>query len=186
VADVAEEFNAFVAARQRALMRTAYLLTGDRHEAEDLVQATLTRTYLSWHRIRDPRAVDGYVRRIMVNEHTTWWRRAWRRVERSTDAMPDHPVPPLPDLADRDEVWELVRGLPPRQRAVIVLRFYEDLSPAEIAVTLGCSAGTVASQTHHALATLRARLAASRSDGPGAAEIGGTTDIRGTTGTGVS
>ncbi|WP_020578601.1 SigE family RNA polymerase sigma factor [Actinopolymorpha alba] len=157
--DVAEEFNAYVAARKHVLVRTAYLLTGDRHDAEDLVQATLTRTFLAWHRIRERNAVDAYVRRTMVNEHTSWWRRAWRRTERSTADLPERPADSPIDLADRDEVWDLVRTLPPRQRAIVVLRFYEDLSPAEIAATLGCSVGTVASQTSRAIAALRARYA---------------------------
>jgi RNA polymerase sigma-70 factor (sigma-E family) len=155
--DVAEEFQAYVATRQRALVRTAYLLTGNLHEAEDLVQSALTRTYLAWHRIREVQAVDAYVRRVLVNEHSSWWRRAWRRVERSTDNVPERPAEPGPDLVDRDEMWALVCTLPPRQRAVVVLRFYEDLSPAEVADALGCSVGTVGSQTSRALATLRER-----------------------------
>ncbi|MBM7788945.1 SigE family RNA polymerase sigma factor [Tenggerimyces flavus] len=150
----AESFDAYVAARQHALLRTAYLLTGDRHEAEDLVQTALTKTYLAWSRVRDP---DAYVRRAMVNVHISWWRRAWRREERPTDAVPEPTATPEPDLADRDEVWALVRSLPPRQRAVVVLRFYEDLTPAEVADILGCTAGTVASQTNRAIAALRAR-----------------------------
>jgi RNA polymerase sigma-70 factor (sigma-E family) len=160
VRDVSGEFHAYVQARQRALVRIAYLLTADHHEAEDLVQAALARTYVAWTRIRDEAAIDAYVRRTMVNIHTGWWRRAWRRRERSTDQVPEPPAESGPDIGDRDEVWVLVRSLPPRQRAVVVLRFYEDLSPAQVAATLGCSVGTVASQTNRALAALRARLAA--------------------------
>ncbi|GAA5030856.1 SigE family RNA polymerase sigma factor [Actinopolymorpha pittospori] len=155
--DVAEEFAAYVASRQRALVRTAYLLTGDLHEAEDLVQSALTRTYLAWHRIRDRNSVDAYVRRVLINEHHSWWRRAWRRAERSTDTLPERPGAADSRFEERDEMWELVQTLPPRQRAVVVLRFYEDLSPTEIAAALGCSVGTVGSQTSRALAALRAR-----------------------------
>jgi RNA polymerase sigma-70 factor (sigma-E family) len=152
---VTESFDAYVAARQHALLRTAYLLTGDRHEAEDLVQVTLTKTYLAWNRIRDP---DAYVRRALVNVHRSWWRRAWRRSERPTDAVPEGTTDPEPtDQAERDEVWALVRSLPPRQRAVVVLRFYEGLSTVEVADILGCSTGTVSSQTNRAIAALRAR-----------------------------
>lgn len=150
----ADTFDAYVAARQHALLRTAYLLTGDRHEAEDLVQTALTKTYLAWSRVRDP---DAYVRRAMVNVHNSWWRRASRRSERPTETVPEAVAPPGPDLADRDEVWALVRSLPPRQRAVVVLRFYEGLTPGEVADLLGCSTGTVASQTNRAIASLRAR-----------------------------
>jgi RNA polymerase sigma-70 factor (sigma-E family) len=157
VTDVAEEFAAYVASRQRALVRTAYLLTGNQHEAEDLVQSALTRTYLAWHRIRDRDSADAYVRRVLINEHHSWWRRAWRRAERSTDNLPERPGAADSRFEEHDEMWELVRSLPPRQRAVIVLRYYEDLSPTEIAVALGCSVGTVGSQTSRALAALRAR-----------------------------
>lgn len=159
--EAADSFSEYVAARQPALVRTAYLLTGDHHAAEDLVQISLAKTYLTWHRIRDIGKVDAYVRRIMINEHTAWWRRAWRRLERSTDSIPERPGPPAEsDFADRDEVWELVKTLSPRQRAVVVLRYYEDLSEADTARALGCSVGTVKSQTSRALASLRTRLGA--------------------------
>ncbi|WP_020578647.1 SigE family RNA polymerase sigma factor [Actinopolymorpha alba] len=160
--ETAEEFSAYVATRQRALIRTAYLLTGDHHSAEDLVQIALARTYVAWNRIRDKQGLDAYVRRTMINEHTGWWRRAWRRLEHSTDVVPDHSTRPGTDhaasSADRDEMWDLVCTLPPRQRAAVVLRYFEDLSEAETAEALGCSVGTVKSQTSRALATLRARL----------------------------
>jgi RNA polymerase sigma-70 factor (sigma-E family) len=159
VADRTAEFSAYVAARQHALVRTAFLLTGDHHTAEDLVQAALARTYLAWERIRDKGSLDAYVRRVMVNEHTAWWRRAWRRRERSTDSVPEQQAWSPPDMGERDEVWTLVCGLPPRQRAAVVLRYYEDLSEAETAQALGCSVGTVKSQTSRAIAALRKRLA---------------------------
>lgn len=155
------EFSEYVAARHTALLRTAYLLTGEHHAAEDLLQTALARTYLSWDRIRDKRALDAYVRRAMVNEHTSWWRRAWRRLEHSTDTLPNRPAEePTLDATDRDELRELVYGLPPRQRAAIVLRYFEDLSEAETARVMECSVGTVKSQTSRALSTLRARYAA--------------------------
>lgn len=156
--EVAEEFSAFVAARQRALVRTAYLLTGDLHEAEDLVQAALVRTYRAWNRIRDRDGVERYVRRVMVNQHRSWWRRAWRRREFITERVPERTGTPDRDLAERDAVWETVCTLPPRQRAAVVLKFYEDLSPDEIAHALDCTSATVRSQLSRALATLRTRI----------------------------
>lgn len=168
----AEEFSAYVAARQRALLRTAFLLTGDHHAAEDLVQTALARTYLAWSGIRDKAALDGYVRRVLVNEHTSWWRRAWRRVEHTTDKLPERPTQdPTGAVDERDEVWDLVQTLPPRQRAAVVLRFYEDLSEAETAAALNCSVGTVKSQTSRALRTLRTRIAGARLAGEPAGEI---------------
>ncbi len=109
MAERAEEFSAYVAARQQHLVRTGFLLTGDHHAAEDLVQSALARTYLSWDRIRDKGSLDAYVRRVMVNEHTAWWRRAWRRRERSTDSVPEPRGPATyspveSDPGERDEV----------------------------------------------------------------------------------
>ncbi|HEY8456683.1 MAG TPA: SigE family RNA polymerase sigma factor [Actinopolymorphaceae bacterium] len=160
--DADAEFSAYVAARQKALVRTAYLLTGDQHSAEDLVQTALARTYASWHKIKDKGAVDAYVRRAIVNEHKGWWRRAWRRLERSSAEVPEPTGQSVPDhaatSADREHLWELVLTLPPRQRAAVVLRYFEDLSEAETAKALGCSVGTVKSQTSRALASLRRQL----------------------------
>lgn len=158
MSDLASEFSVYVAARQHALVRTAFLLTGDHHAAQDLVQSALARTYVAWGRIRDKGAADAYVRRTMLNEYHSWWRRAWRHRERSTATLPEHPSEPTDDPAERDEVWELLLTLPPRQRAAIVLRYYEDLTEAQTAHALGCSVGTVKSQTSRGLATLRARL----------------------------
>ena len=161
--DAEAQFSEYVAARQRALLRTAYLLTSDVHAAEDLVQTALAKAYLSWGKLRDPQAADGYVRKIMVNENTSLWRRAWRRNEHSTDTPPE-PAGGHRDETDRfatrDAMWDLVQTLPPRQRAAVVLRFYEDMSEADTARVLGCSIGTVKSQTSRAVATLRDRLAA--------------------------
>ncbi|MDQ3104034.1 MAG: SigE family RNA polymerase sigma factor [Actinomycetota bacterium] len=163
------DFTSYVAARQQALLRTAYVLTGDRHSAEDLLQQALAKAYLSWHRLRDPGAADGYVRKIMVNEHTGWWRRAWRRNERSTEELPEprsgSPADSTGRCDERDAMWSLLQSLPPRQRAAVVLRYYEDLSEAETAAVLGCSVGTVKSQTSRAIAALRQRLATETTTG---------------------
>jgi len=153
-----DDFAAYMRARQPSLLRTAYLLTGDRHAAEDLVQTTLAKLFLAWDRVRDRDALDGYVRRILVNEHRSAWRRPWRRLERSTDAVPEQ----APHLDAYDDgsgavLWRAVRSLPPKQRAVIVLRYYEDLGEREIADLLGIAPGTVKSQASRALATLRER-----------------------------
>lgn len=149
------EFAAYMSARQPALLRTAYLLTGDTHAAEDVVQTALAKLYLAWDKVQKRESVDGYVRRIVVNECNSLFRRAWRRRERTTDVLPEAGVEDRYDDGTADQVWAVVSTLPPRQRAVIVLRYYEQLSEAEIARTLGISEGTVKSQASRALATLR-------------------------------
>ncbi|MDN4173751.1 SigE family RNA polymerase sigma factor [Nocardioides sp. SOB77] len=152
------EFTAWLAARQPALLRTAYLLTGDRHAAEDLLQTSLAKLYLAWDRVHDRGAVDAYARRIMVNEHTSLWRRGWKQRERATEVVPEPPpVVPTYDEGTSAQVWALVQGLPRRARAVLVLRYYEQLTEAETADVLGISVGTVKSQCSRALATLRER-----------------------------
>jgi RNA polymerase sigma-70 factor (sigma-E family) len=158
--DKADEarFRDYVAARSPALLRTAYLLVGDRGRAEDLVQTALVKTYLAWGRIRDEGALDAYVRRIMANTATSWWRRRWSG-ERPADQLPDQPLAdPANDLAEADGVRRLLLLLPARQRAVLVLRFYNDMTEAEVAETLGISRGSVSSYAAKGLATLRARL----------------------------
>lgn len=153
------EFEQYMAARQPALLRTAYLLTGDQHSAEDLVQTSLAKLYLSWDKVQRRELVDGYVRRIMVNEHNSLWRRAWKRKEFATDTIPDHTgVEDRPDHGERSALWDFVQTLPRKQRAVVVLRYYEDLSEAEVADILGISVGTVKSQSSRALAALRERV----------------------------
>lgn len=153
------EFEEYMAARQPSLLRTAYLLTGDRHGAEDLVQTSLAKLYLSWDKVQRRELVDGYVRRIMVNEHNSVWRRAWKRREVPTEAVPDRVgVEDRHDHGERSALWEFVQTLPRRQRAVVVLRYYEDLSEAETADLLGISVGTVKSQASRALAALRERV----------------------------
>ncbi|WP_245596473.1 SigE family RNA polymerase sigma factor [Nocardioides alkalitolerans] len=157
-----EEFADYMAARQASLLRTAYLLCGDRHTAEDLVQTSLAKLYLAWDKVEARSSVDGYVRRILVNEHNSLWRRAWKRKESATDAVPevDHHLDAYDDGTSA-RLWSFVQTLPRKQRAVIVLRYYEGLSEAEIAETLGVSAGTVKSQASRALAALRERTPSS-------------------------
>jgi RNA polymerase sigma-70 factor (ECF subfamily) len=157
------EFTAFVAARGQALLRTAYLLTGDHQAAEDLVQTALAKTYVGWQRVRAKEAVESYVRRTMVTTNISWWRRRWRG-ETPTDpqsgAMPEPPAhDPTGDHDERDRLWRHLAALSERQRAVVVLRFYEDLGEAEIAALIGCSTGAVKSHASRALARLRAELA---------------------------
>lgn len=156
---VEQEFAGFVRARQDALVRFGYVLTGDVQTGEDLAQTALAKLYLKWDTIRDTEALDSWVRRVMVNEHSTWWRRHWRRrevLDRDPNLRPDPPGRP-DQLPDRD-LWAVVQSLPTQQRAAIALRYYEDLSEAQTAAILGCSVGTVKSHTHRALTTLRTRL----------------------------
>ncbi len=148
-------FHEYVTSRSGSLLRMAYLLTRNRADAEDLVQAALAKTFQAWDRIEDRGAVDGYVRRAMVNTHISWWRR--RRVEEyPTDEIPDQPVI---DHAGESEVQDALRRaierLPQRMRAAVVLRYYEDMSEAEIANVLGVSLGTVKSTVSRAVAKLR-------------------------------
>ncbi|WP_433688124.1 SigE family RNA polymerase sigma factor [Micromonospora carbonacea] len=155
-----EEFREFVAARSGALLRTAYLLTGDWATAEDLLQTALTKTYLACKRLGGIEAIEPYARRVMVNTSTSWWRRRWHG-ERPTEVLPERAgVDEIEQQLDRDVLWRQLRALPSRQRAVLVLRFYEDMSEAQTAALLEISPGTVKSQTSRALATLRRRLGA--------------------------
>lgn len=153
------DFEAWMVARQSRLLRTAYLLTGDVHAAEDLVQTALAKLYLAWDRVSDAPSIDAYVRKIMVNEHTSTWRRLWRHREVVTDTS-THDV--AVNAAEYDGVgaalWDAVRALPERQRAVVVLRYYEQLSERETADALGVTVGTVKSQASRALDTLRTHL----------------------------
>jgi RNA polymerase sigma-70 factor (sigma-E family) len=155
-----DDFRDFVTARSAALLRTAYLLAGDWATAEDLLQTALTKTYLAWKRLGQIEAVEPYARRVLVNTATSWWRRRWHG-ERPTEFLPERAAPDrLDEQLERDALWRHVKALPARQRAVLVLRFYEDMSEAQTAAMLNISAGTVKSQTSRALGTLRQRLAA--------------------------
>jgi RNA polymerase sigma-70 factor (sigma-E family) len=153
-----DEYAALVAARAPALLRFAVMLTGDRVEAEDLLQATLARTQRHAPRIAAMGAPAAYLRRAMVHEHLSGLRRLGRRVR--TTALDDHDVAvdSSTSVELRDATWRLLSTLPRQQRAVLVLRFYEDLPDREIAETLGCGEPTVRSNASRALATLRARL----------------------------
>lgn len=158
-------FETYVLTRRAALLRTAYLLTGDHADAEDLVQVTLVRVVGRWPRIAD--RPDAYVRTVLVRENISRWRRRrWR--EHSVDQVVDRVDPGSP-AADAVEDRELLRAaltaLAPRQRAVVVLRYVEDLSEAETAAALGVSVGTVKSQARDALARLRAALPEARTVG---------------------
>jgi len=156
--DAAERdaFRDYVAARSPALLRTAYLITGSRSDAEDLLQTSLAKTYLAWTRIRDRNSVDAFVRRVLVNTHTSSWRRHRRVAETPVERLPE--ITGRDATADsdlHDALWAALRSLPPKMRAAVVLRYYEDLSEADVAEVLGCSIGTVKSQTAPALAKLR-------------------------------
>ncbi len=151
------EFSEYMAARQPSLLRTAYLLTGDRHTAEDIVQTALAKLYLSWDKVQHQESVDGYVRRILVNENNSLWRRPWKKRERVTAELPEEATPAAGGPGHDADLWALVQTLPAKQRAAVVLRYYEELSEAETAAVLGVSVGTVKSQTSRALAALRTR-----------------------------
>ncbi|HEV2089418.1 MAG TPA: SigE family RNA polymerase sigma factor [Cryptosporangiaceae bacterium] len=162
---VEREFREFVAARHAALLRTAYLLVGNWATAEDLLQTALARTYLAWGRIEHFGAVEAYARRVLVNTSTSWWRRRWHG-ERATAVLPEQQWYDGTDAhLERHALWQHVTALPRRQRAILVLRFYEDLTEATTAETLGITVGTVKSQTARALATLRSRMGAGYPDG---------------------
>lgn len=148
----APDFEEYVAARGRALWRTAWLLTGDAHRAEDLVQTALVKCWRRWDAIAGD-TVDGYVRRALVTTYTDWWRRRWNG-EVPTEVLPEIEAA-APDLAVRHDVVAALARLPRGQRAVVVLRFYEDLTEAQTAAALGITVGTVKSQTARALRALR-------------------------------
>ncbi|HET6154684.1 MAG TPA: SigE family RNA polymerase sigma factor [Marmoricola sp.] len=160
----AADFESWMSARQHRLLRTAYLLTGDVHAAEDLTQTALAKVYLAWDRVSAAQSVDAYARKILINEHTSAWRRLWRHREVVSDTRShDVPVPAAEYDGVSDALWEAVRSLPERQRAVVVLRYYEQLSERETAEALAVSVGTIKSQSSRALDTLRDRLG-SRTD----------------------
>lgn len=152
----ADGFARFVEARERALQRTAWLLTGDWGLAEDLLQTALARSWPHWERIRRRDDPEVYVRRVMVNTWASWRRRRWRGEKASPD-MPEAPA--AGDVATEVAMRMAVRGalgsLTGRQRAVLVLRVYDDLSEAQVAQILNCSVGTVKSAMSRALAKLR-------------------------------
>ena len=156
--DDEQAFSEWATGNLAPLLRFGFALTHDEGGAEDLVQTALARTVLAWPRLRNQVDPGAYVRRIMVNEQRSAWRRQRRHPEVRLEPMGDGEAFP-PDearLVERDRVWRELVNLPPRQRAVLVLRFYEDRSEREVATLLGCSVGTVKSQTSKALTKLRA------------------------------
>ncbi|HEU4811643.1 MAG TPA: SigE family RNA polymerase sigma factor [Nocardioides sp.] len=150
------DYTEFVHASWASLYRTAYLLLGDHALAEDLVQTALAHTYASWRRVRALEAAPAYARTALVNTAASWFRKKSWRNERLSGVLPEPGYER--DPSDRPALVTALRQLPPRQRAVVVLRFYEDLSVAQTATALGCSEGTVKSQTSDALAKLRSLL----------------------------
>lgn len=158
----APSFEEYAAAAWPSLYRSAYLLAGNHADAEDVAQETLIKAHRSWPSVTGSQSPNAYVRRILTNTFLSLKRPKARSLELLTDAPPE--APPAAGgggtsaAEDRMALWPHVGGLPPRQRAVIVLRYYEDLSEAEIAATLGCSRGNVKSTAHRALKALRAAM----------------------------
>ncbi|MCP2166167.1 RNA polymerase sigma factor [Goodfellowiella coeruleoviolacea] len=161
----ADEFRRFTLANAAALRRSAYLLCGDWHLAEDLMQATLVKVYQAWSRITEPELARSYVRTVLLRTWLDEKRRPWRRSERRDGELPDVADADADPQQDAQRGWrrDLVRrallSLPPGQRAVLVLRYYDELSVAETAAALGCAEGTVKSQSAKGLARLRAHIA---------------------------
>ncbi|MEU8253203.1 SigE family RNA polymerase sigma factor [Micromonospora inaquosa] len=151
-------YEEFADTRLAPLLRYAVMLTGDPHQAQDLVQETMVRVQLNWRRVARADSPERYVRRMLTNQYIDWRRGSWvRRV--LLRGEPDASMPALTDHAqsavDRDQIWSWLSRLPRRQRAALVLRYYEDLPDIEIADILGCAVGTVRSSISRALATLR-------------------------------
>ncbi|MFJ9415094.1 MULTISPECIES: SigE family RNA polymerase sigma factor [unclassified Streptomyces] len=157
-AAVFPSFSSYVRARGPVLLRAARSLSANPNDAEDLLQTALAKTFVAWERIEDHRALDGYVRRALINTRTSQWRK--RKVEEFVcDELPEPDTAPAPDPAElqglRDAMWRAVMRLPARQRAMVVLRYYEDLSEAQTAEVMEVSVGTVKSAVSRALAKLR-------------------------------
>jgi RNA polymerase sigma-70 factor (sigma-E family) len=160
------DFESYVAARRAFLRRTAYLLTGDWDRAEDVVQDALTNLYVHWRRASRATSVDAYARRTLVNAFLAERRRPWRR-ERSTEHLPESAYDgPADSGDDRDELRRALATLGPSQRAVVVLRYWDDLSVEETAAALGCSTGNVKSQSARGLAHLREVLGRAQAPDP--------------------
>jgi RNA polymerase sigma-70 factor (sigma-E family) len=159
----APSYDEFVATRWTALYRTAYLLTGAHADAEDLAQTALVKAYLSWPKVTGAASPDAYVRRILTNAFLSGRRPLRVTREHLVDQPPEVAAAP-PGAEDRLVLWPHVAALPPRQRAVVVLRYYEDLSEQQIADALGCSTGTVKSTASDALKTLKRLIGAREGD----------------------
>jgi RNA polymerase sigma-70 factor (sigma-E family) len=157
-ADDEAAFREFVTTRSAALLRTAYLLTGDRGLAEDAVQSMLGRVFLRWNKVRDREAIDAYCRVALVREVSSWHRR--RQVRHVLTAeVPESLHPTTGEQSDPDDdLRRALTALPPRQRAVLVLRYFDDMSEAEVAAALGVSRGSIKQHTSRALSALRTAL----------------------------
>ena len=156
-----DEFGALFASRAEPLRRTAYLLCGDWHRAEDLVQTSFARVYAAWPRVRDRQALEAYLRRTLLHAHLDESRRRWRG-ETPTETLPESPELAADGATeDRMVLRAALAQVPPRQRACLVLRYFDDCSVADTARALDCSEGTVKSNTARGLTALRAALAAS-------------------------
>jgi RNA polymerase sigma-70 factor (sigma-E family) len=153
-----DEFVAYVAASSAYLRSTAFVLCGDWHRADDLLQVTFLKLYRVWPRLVRRGELDGYARRMVVRAFLSENRRKWRSREHLPGELPDGPAAPESDHAQRLSVRAALDGVPPKQRAVLVLRYWNDLSVDETAAALGCAAGTVKSQSARGLATLRELL----------------------------
>jgi RNA polymerase sigma-70 factor (sigma-E family) len=154
----ADDFTRYFVARRDPVRRTAYLLCGDWYWADDLTQVAFVRLAAAWDRVRDPGAMDAFVRTCLLRAYISETRRVWRHREQTYDKAPELGVDDIGPLAGRLDLMEALRGVPPRQRATLVCRFYQGLDVEETAAALGCSAGTVKSQTARGLATLRRLL----------------------------
>lgn len=163
----------FITSRSPALLRSAYLLVGSREQAEDLVQTALIKTYLVWPRMRDRGAVEAYVRKTIATTAISWWRGRRFREQPTVelDKSPRVVADGVDPLVERDAMWRHLCALPAKQRAVLVLRYYEGLSEAEIAETLGLRRGTVKSHASRGLAALRRRLIESREAASGSGRV---------------
>lgn len=152
-----QDYVEYVTARIPALRRLAYLLTGDGHRADDLVQQTITKLFVKWQRAKNADHIDAYVRTILVRTHLSERRLAWSRVRLFSDT-PESPSVEDRGIEERQVLRVALTQVPRRQQAVLVLRFFYDLPVDEVAAMLGCSSGTVKSQTSRGLATLRRLL----------------------------
>jgi len=151
------QFAEFALARAGALHRAAYLMVGDSQLAQDLVQEALTKTYVAWPRLRDPANAEAYCRKAITTTAISWFRRKGWNNERPSEYLPEGPPGAGHEVAyaEHDAVWRALRDVPPRQRAALVLRFYEDLTEAQTAAAMGCAVGTVKSQVSAGLKKLR-------------------------------
>jgi RNA polymerase sigma-70 factor (sigma-E family) len=159
------EFDDFVRARSGALLQVAYLLVGDRHAAEDLLQEVLAQVFVRWRRVRT--SPEAYTRRALVNRAASRWRRRSRRPEQALGDLDPAQPDGAEDVVIRETVLAALRALPLRQRAAVVLRYLADLPVAEVAEALGCSEGTVKSHTWRGVAHLRQILSAADEHVPG-------------------